>query len=70
MQFYPFGLSESDNTLPMGGDTTSGEISLLEDFIFYDEVIRSVYVSTKILFVCVVRIVEPAYSGHLHSISS
>ena len=51
LQFYPYGYSQNDNTLStFSGDSTSSQIDLAEDFVFYDQIIRSVYVCIYVCF--------------------
>ena len=44
LQFYPYGQFHGDSSLPEIFDSNSPEICLSDDFIFYGDYIRSVYV--------------------------
>ena len=55
IQFYPFGLFQGDQTVAEYGDY---EVYLTEDFVFFDERFRRVFVRSCILYVhCVVNTV-------------
>ena len=55
IQFYPFGLSQNDHTVAEYGDY---KVYLTEDFVFFDERFRRIFVCTCILYVnCVVNTV-------------
>ena len=49
MQFYPFGVTQGDAVLPRPtiGEGSSPQIFLNEDFVFYDNIIRRLYVSNN-----------------------
>ena len=46
VQFYPFGVAHGDTALPppINGEGSSPPITLNEDFVFYNNVIRIAYV--------------------------
>ena len=48
VQFYPFGVTHGDTALPppIDGEGSSPLITLNEDFVFYDNVVRTTYVRT------------------------
>ena len=50
VQFYPFGVTHGDTALPppIDGEGSSPPITLNEDFVFYDNIIRTAYVRTYI----------------------
>ena len=47
-QFYPFGYSHNDSSLPPSYNSISEGIQLSEDFIFYNEKISNIYVRTPV----------------------
>ena len=59
-QFYPFGFLHNDTALPEPsvGEGSSPPITLSDGFHFYDEIVRTVYVSEllKLYHVCTVHL--------------
>ena len=43
LQFYPYGNSNGDTSLPVG-EGSSSVITLSQDFVFYGQVVRTAYV--------------------------
>lgn len=48
--FYPYGVQQGDERLPVGDDISSSEVQLVVPISFYESLHTSLYVSTSILF--------------------
>ena len=59
LQFYPFGHSENDSTLPPSNDVDSEGMNLTTNLTYYDEQISRVYVRTvsvhKLYSMCYIK---------------
>ena len=48
--FYPYGVQQGDERLPVGDDISSSEVQLVVPISFYESLHTSLYVSTRISF--------------------
>ena len=48
--FYPYGVQQGDERLPVGDDISSSEVQLVVPISFYESLHTSLYVSTQISF--------------------